>query len=414
LVVYLIGREFFGSKTGFASAFIFSLSPMNVYLGSTIMADSTSLFFSLLSAYYFIKFKKKENAPFLYVCAIFTSFAVLTRYNYWALVAVYLLYEIISSIKSPKNLIGFWLKPRTIIAVLVFLCFFSPQLRYNFYHFTNPLKPGYLDENSEFIETLSIKNALTVGYLRPAPTLVLLPHLLLFKYNLLPPYILLFCVLGVLSLTREKRTRELLFLAVWFIFLSAVNLLYLHNIYLTRYSMPLLLPLSVFGGYGIIKVSEILSKKESKVFLTLFFLLYSTTLIFAHWLREDGVKYHEVEEDTYVWLNSNTEEDGTIFCAATFVNPFAQKVLERKLFYLYDINKTFLQDTIKKSNHTYFVIAQDGNDRTKNGLPLFFEVRDEYSLVKVKEYMLRLSMMSPWRAYTLTVYKVSLPEAGSK
>ena len=80
---------------------------------------------------------------------------------------------------------------------------------------------------------------------------------------------------------------------------------------------------------------------------------------------------------------------------------------------MYGLNKSFVEESITDTNHTYFVIVQEGNDRTKNGLPIFFEVRGDYGLVKVKEDRLRLSMMSPWRAYTLTVYRVSLPEAGS-
>ena len=412
VVTYLITREFFDRKTGLISAFIFSLSPIHLYLSSVILADTTSFFFALLSAYTFIKFKKTRNPAHLHLCAVFTSFAVMTRYAYWSLIAIYALIEVLSFVKSSGNFLKFWFRKTTITAFLIFILFFTPQMRYNQYHFGNPFKPGYLDQVSEFKNTLSIKNAYTTGHLRQTPSIILFPHILLFRYNILPPYLILFIALGAALMLKEKKRNELLFISAWFTVFSTVNLMYLHNIYLIRYSLPLIFPLSLLGGYGVVKTCSIFRKKEARVFITAFLLLYSTTMIFGIWLKEDRIKMHKLEEDTYWWLNHHTEEESKVFYAATFTNPIAQRELQREVIYIYGLNETTIKESIKNSSHTYFVIAQDGNDRTKNGLPLFYEIKDDFQLTILKQEKIRLSMMSPWRSYTLKIYTLSIPESG--
>lgn len=408
LLVYLIGKEFFDKKAGLLSAFIFSLSPIHVHLSSTILSEATALFFSLLSVQNYIKFRNTKNVIFLYTCTIFTAFTVMARQEYWAIVFIYLTLGFINSLakKSFPQLFN----PRVIAVVVLFITSFSPQLMYNLVHFGNPVKPGYLDEVSQ-IESISIKNAFTTGPLRPIPTALLLPHTLLSKYVTLPSYLLFFYLIGLFSAVKNKKYFEASFLVFWFITFSSIYASYPHAISFTRYTLPLILPLSLLAGAGVIEVSKIFLKKEAYVFLTLFILLYSTTVISAFWLRRDAIKMHSSELDAYEWLSSFTYKNSSIFYAATFTNPVAQKKLGRGIYFLYDVNKSFVMKSVEKPGQTYFITGVDGNDRTKNGLPLFYEIRDELNLKVVKETRLKLSAMSPWRSYTLTIYKVSNPES---
>ena len=157
LLVFIITRELSDGKTGLFSALIFSLSPMHVYTSSTILADTSSLFFAMCSAFAYIKFRKKMNTIFLFLCAVFTASAIMSRYSYWSLPVIYLLLEALQLLKFPKTWLAFWIHKRTIILLIIFLVFFTPQLYYNFHHFGNPLKPGYLDDKAEFKNTLSLR-----------------------------------------------------------------------------------------------------------------------------------------------------------------------------------------------------------------------------------------------------------------
>jgi len=69
LIVYLIGKELFNSKTGLIAAFLLSIFPLDVIYSTQIGPDIPFQFFSILSLFFLLKSEKSKNRikPRIYI-----------------------------------------------------------------------------------------------------------------------------------------------------------------------------------------------------------------------------------------------------------------------------------------------------------------------------------------------------------
>lgn len=75
-MVYLIGKDVFGKKTGLVASLVFGLIPFFVYYSLRIMTGIPATFFSLVSVYFFLKGGRRG----LLLSGVFAGIAFLTRF----------------------------------------------------------------------------------------------------------------------------------------------------------------------------------------------------------------------------------------------------------------------------------------------------------------------------------------------
>ena len=77
--LYLLVRKIISENAALWSAFIYSIIPLNIYYSRAIMPESAMLMCSVFGIYYFYKWFKEDRNKFLFISAVFISFAVLLK-----------------------------------------------------------------------------------------------------------------------------------------------------------------------------------------------------------------------------------------------------------------------------------------------------------------------------------------------
>ena len=107
--VYLIAKELYDEKIGLISAFIASFSWVFLFYSLRIMTDIPSLFFSLVSIYYFLKSYEELKTKEFAISVAFLALAVITRYSYGLIAVVYIIFLAIVHKHHFLKKKGFWI-----------------------------------------------------------------------------------------------------------------------------------------------------------------------------------------------------------------------------------------------------------------------------------------------------------------
>jgi Dolichyl-phosphate-mannose-protein mannosyltransferase len=95
-VVYLIGRDLYGSRTGLVAALLLAVMPYHVIVTRQLLLDGPAVFFITLSFWLFIRFTTTNRSPWL-VCAAGTlGLAVLTKETSGVLLGTMVLFILVS------------------------------------------------------------------------------------------------------------------------------------------------------------------------------------------------------------------------------------------------------------------------------------------------------------------------------
>lgn len=118
LLIYKLGKHFFGYWVGLVGSFIFSISPIHIWYSQEARGYTLSVFLIMITIYFFI-LALKENRNYLWAGFVVSS--VLTMYtNYFAFLIIFA-EVIIISLKKYRWLIKKWL-----ISYLFIMILFSP------------------------------------------------------------------------------------------------------------------------------------------------------------------------------------------------------------------------------------------------------------------------------------------------
>lgn len=425
LTVYLLGKELVSEEAGLLSALMVALSPTHAYMSSTIMSDVPSLFFVSFTIYLFIKFLRTNKDLFLYASSFFFGWAVLVRPSNGILILIPFIHKLVTDgfagISPSKSK-----TKKYMIALSVFILAFSPQLAYNYLHNGNLLEFTVLATESEVETGFSIRNAFTTGYLRTIPPIIHYPYILFFKYSLLPPFLAIFYVLGVIFFIKEKKKDDLTLLILWFILPYLLLLFVGAHDTPTRFALSFLPSLAILGSTGLYYTVKLLFKEKYRMILALVGLSYLVMIIPTYWLITDNGRVHSLENDYQSLVNCVSEDDAFILASKHHIDPHIDWVMHRDAI---DLRVALAEDTyhidpgidfqLKEAGdgrspreklealfnehpNLYVLVSYYGNEEVEN-----FGVLEEYAVLElVGEERVRLSMMSPWRAYTISLYKV--------
>lgn len=78
-LMYLVAKEEYDELTGYLSAFVFTILPLNIYFQRAVMPESAMLFFSLGTVYFFIKWLNLEKIVDFFGAVVCFSFALLVK-----------------------------------------------------------------------------------------------------------------------------------------------------------------------------------------------------------------------------------------------------------------------------------------------------------------------------------------------
>jgi len=425
LAVYLLGREIMNEEAGLLSALMVALSPTHAYLSSTIMSDVPALFFVVLSVFCYVKFMHSNKSVFLHLSSLFFGWSVLVKYSNGILVLLPFLHKLVSGSITRTSPTRVTLQT-TIVASFILVLVMIPQLTYNYYLYGNPFKFTVLATDSGSETGFSITNAFTTGYLRTIPPIVHYPYLLFFKYNILPPFLLFFYVLGVIFFIQERKKQELLLVLLWF----ALSLLFLTSVVThdtpTRFAIVFLPSLAVLASAGVYYAVKSLFGVNYPRILALVGFSYLVMIVPLYWLITDNVSVHGVEESFQLFVHDNTEDDAFVLASLHHLDAHVNPIMGREAVDLrvalagsldnidpgidYDLKKLNdsrsprekLASIFSEHPHLYVLVSYYGNEEVEN-----FGVLEEHARLKLlREEQLRLSMMSPWRAYSIALYRV--------
>lgn len=422
VLAYLLGKELFEEETGLFAAALVALSPEHVYLSSTIMSDATGVFFLCLTMYFLLRYLKGGKDVFLYLTSASAAAAFIVQYINMILLPLVFLTAFYWGRRSVPI--------KTLLACLVLSALvIAPQLYFNNLKFGEPLTFGFLTHLSDdSLSTLSLSNMYTTGYLRNIPPILHYPYIVFLKPILLPPYLALFYFIALIHPKGLRKRRELFFIVSWIVLFSASIMLTRYHDTPSRFSLTFLVPLAVLASFALTStVNSLVKEKRGRVAATILLLLSATSLVNAFWLKSDRLRVHGVEDLMQSYVREHTEEDGVVLASPHHLGDHVKPVLGRstldlrvalaggfenpdpavewELERLNDSRspKQKLEALFSENPRLYVLVSAYGNQEPEN-----FDVLEEYAqLTLLKEEDLRLSMMSPWRAYTIAVYKVS-------
>jgi hypothetical protein len=160
--------------------------------------------------------------------------------------------------------------------------------------------------------------------------------------------------------------------------------------------------------------------------LLFFGVFYLVMVVPTYWLITDNVRVHGVEGDFQRLVHDATEEDAFIIASPHHLDEHIRPIMGREAVDIrvalagsLDHRDPAVDEELKKLGdsrsreeklaslfsehpHFYVLVSQYGNDEVEN-----FDVLEERaSLRLIREGQLRLSMMSPWREYSIYLYRV--------
>jgi 4-amino-4-deoxy-L-arabinose transferase-like glycosyltransferase len=118
LLVFLIGREWFGTRISVLAALLFSLFPLRVWLSQTAQSESLYVMLLLLAIWMTIRIKAARPASAAAVGAI-VGWAYLTRPEAVILIVILGLLFLVSSIRTRRNFKSFLAYTAAVLVIVV-------------------------------------------------------------------------------------------------------------------------------------------------------------------------------------------------------------------------------------------------------------------------------------------------------
>ncbi len=106
VLVYIIGKQFYGKSTGLLAAALFGLNPWQIVLSRSFLIDSQCLFFSLLCLYIGVLAINKSSIKLNLVAGVAFAAAMLTKFFAAFVLIPLILFYIYSRPKKTKRILG--------------------------------------------------------------------------------------------------------------------------------------------------------------------------------------------------------------------------------------------------------------------------------------------------------------------
>lgn len=374
LMLYQFVKLVYDRTTAVAAAAAYSLSPLEIILAKSLLVESGILCFSLASIFTLYRWVFYRGRVWYWVsCLCLTTAVLLKPYSmYLFLPAAYLFY--LKGGISFWRQISFWFLISFCTASFIFYVTWQNQL----------IAAG--------LPTIYTISGMLADSLRSAGTSSGMPIgpfakrlYAIFTQDILTPVMFLPFLIGILMKThsRAKGLFHCWLLAVAVYFLMSSYVIAFHG----YYSLPALLPCSVFVGIGINRMIQGRLFRSEKIFYKKTSIVFLSFIVLACTLREAGMSYLVTPEQKALveaGLKTNTlvEKGAVIIAHAGKLSPASLiYYAHREGITAKDVTIEMIKKGIKK-NARYFVTSSP--EAIENNPELWNYLSKKHSLV-VKE-----------------------------
>lgn len=317
--VYLIARELYDEKIGLISAFVASFSWIFLFYSLRIMSDIPSLFFSLVSIYYFIKSYEEIKTKEFAISVAFLALAVITRYSYAVLAFVYILFLLILYRQNLLKKKSFWIGGLTGAVPLILFFIF------------NMIKYGSLLPASD-VYSQSASEKASFGFYVIGFVPYILQKLLLIVFLIGLIIVIWEIFIGFDNLSKIRRVRSnlfslLLIIGVFSFFIFVIRAAE------DRYLMIAMPVMFMFIGLALIEIYKIIKNysKNIAILLVAFILLFGaySQFTFGKTLIDNKKESYKQMKEAFEWIKDNTEK--TAVLGGEGIDPYAIYYSERKI-----------------------------------------------------------------------------------
>ena len=302
-LTYLLGKRIFNPGAGLIGALLLSLAESPFIHSVNAASDPGALAMLLGGSYLMLLFLDTQSPRDLFLSFFLFGAAFVFRWNYVFFLPLFIIYLV-----GDRRIWAFHLYPSFwILGFLGFLAGIAIQLLTNYLQMGNPFKIGYaqLGYSEQFIFNglVYLKNIVRVIYR------------VLFTWDFFSPLLAMFGLLAVAGLWREHR-RDVFWLFVPWIVLGSLSVIYFGV--KPRLLMPIMPPLFLLGGEGLVRAYTILRSVPgfqklpvrasqiafSLMALILFSPMFARTLLHAHGHFQDKV----VMQQAFRWAGSHADK----------------------------------------------------------------------------------------------------------
>ena len=250
-LIYLIGRNIFGTGASLIALAIFSVSPLLLEYGQVISADTPALFFSLLAIYLGVKLSKETTMRLQVLTGIAIGFAISCRYAMLSLVSLLIAVDAVRAFSGSQA-----------DSRRKYLCYGAAGLCSAIAVFALTTPFFFLDF-STFLHDIAIKNN---SHALPGESGGALGNLCFYVLEAIPqkfvPEQTALAGIGMLIALARRNFEAALLIFYCFVTLI-VSSLYPYREY--RFLIPILPILAIFAGYSIAFALEVLKTWAVKI-----------------------------------------------------------------------------------------------------------------------------------------------------
>jgi len=297
LLTYLIAKKIFNKNIALISSLFLAFSYTFIFFSIKILSEIPSLFFILLSIYFFINKK-------FFLTGLFAGIAFLTRFlEIFVFFVIFALFFIYFR-KENRFVQKFF---RMLIGFLIIL---TPYLILNYILYKNLFYPFIL-------QLFLTKNT---GFMYHQPILFYFASL--FRENIL----FVFAIIGLILIFKKPEYRKLVILSsflIFFLFFSFIS----HKE--TRFMLLFLPYLCIIASYGIFTILKTKNKKLSFYSIILILLIFFSQAVY-------NIKYNYFvgEDGRYsVFENYLDQSEGIIWLSNPIYSVFSNKKIDELMYY---------------------------------------------------------------------------------
>ncbi len=350
LVSYLIVKEMYNKKLALIVALFTSVFWLLIFNTVRLHADVLLILFSYLAVYYFWKgYIKKEKNYYIWLIGVFIALAFMTKLIAGLFGIIFLVYIlIIDKFKFLKN------KHLWISLILMFLLLL-PYFIWQINEFGKPT--AFLAGSHVTSDPGGITSYKPVGWyiLKHIPWMLNTTLLILMFIGILTLYTL-FLSLDLVIKNKNKESYNDLFIFIW-ILITLIYFIFLERDAEDRWLLPIMLPLLVIAGKGLIFVYDSIKKYEKKVAISVFIILILVSFYFqidraSEIINAKKDSYKEVKEAS-LWIKENSKENDVIFSKSVTQMTY----YSRRYVTGFGGNETEFKEKIKQYKPKYIVFS---------------------------------------------------------
>lgn len=323
-LIYLIGKELYDEKIGLIASFISCFSWIFIFYSARIMTDVPSLFFSLVSIYYFVKGYEELKTKEFALSVVFLAFAVMTRYAYGLIAVVYIIFLLIVHRHNLLKKKGFWVGG-IIGAVPLILYFIFNLIKYG----------SLLPAGNVYSQSASGQAGFAFYVFGFVPYILQNVFFILFLLGLVLVVWEIF--IGYDSISTIKRVRSNIFNVLLMIgfFVFYVFILKAAE---DRYLMSVIPSMLIMIGLVLVELYKFLRSYSKHIaFIVviglLLFGVYSQ-VSFGKALVDNKKESYKQMKETFEWIKRNTPVDAVL--GGEGIDPYAIYYSERKVVLNYN------------------------------------------------------------------------------